>query len=118
MEKQSSIPMKKETNSELDQLKARAVALEPRLHSSDAKVAEKAMEELKQLSRDLEAWSKKSGVGLTRHAEPTPEGPETMRKCATWISTVINGKINGCYLMGKEGRKCLYSCAPVTVATT
>jgi hypothetical protein len=118
MEKQASNPMKKETNTELDQLKARAMALEPRLHSSDAKVAEKAMAELKQLGLDLEAWSNKRGVSLTKHTEPTPEGPETMRKCATWISTVINGKINGCYLMGKEGRKCLYSCAPVTVATT
>ena len=114
---QPVILMKKEAATELEKFKAAALALETRLHSSDEKVARQAMSELKGIGGEVEAWAKKNGVTLTKHAEPSG-GPETMRKCAPWISTVINGKINGCYLMGKEGRNCLYSCAPVTVATT
>jgi hypothetical protein len=110
--------MKKEVTTELEKFKTAALALEPRLHSSDEKVARQAMTELKGIGGEVEAWAKKNNVTLTRHAEPSPEGPETMRKCAPWISTVINGKINGCIFVGKERRNCLYSCAPVTVATT
>jgi hypothetical protein len=115
LEKQTSITMKKEMSNELEKIKAAALALGARLHSDDQKIAEQAMTELKAIGGEFEAWAKKSNVSLTRHTE---EAPETRRRCAPWISTVINGKIQACVLLGKERRNCLYSCAPATMVPT
>ena len=37
---------------------------------------------------------------------------------SAYEGTVINGKVQVCIFLGKEGRKCLYSCSPATMTPT
>jgi hypothetical protein len=99
---------------ELERIRRAAAALEKDLQSSDEKVAAAAEKKLKQAATDLKALAKAHGIKLTRHSEPSD--PEARRRCAPVISTVINGKIQMCVFVGKEGRNCLYSCSPATMS--
>ena len=100
---------------ELERIKQAAAALEKDLASSDEKVAAAAEKSLKRLGADLKALASQHGIKLVQHTEPG-SGPETRRKCAPVISTVINGKVQMCVLVGKEGRNCLYSCSPASLS--
>jgi hypothetical protein len=102
-------------DAELQKITEALIALGPNLDSSDQKAVEKAQSELKKANADLKAWASKNGVTLTPHAE---EGPETMRKCAPIKYPIINGKLHQCSLVGKDGRKCLYSCVAGTFQPT
>ncbi len=102
---------------ELERIRRDAAALEQDLQSTDEKVAAAAEKKLKKAAADLKALAKEHGFKLARHEEPTAP-PEMRRKCAPVISTVINGKIQMCILVGKEGRNCLYSCSPATMMPT
>jgi hypothetical protein len=101
---------------ELERLKQAAAALEDDLHSDDKKVAAAAEKALRKLGADLKALATKHGLKVVVNHEEQATGPEPRRRCAPTISTVINGKIHVCILVGKEGRKCLYSCSPATLS--
>ena len=100
---------------ELEKLKRAATALEDDLHSTDEKVAAAAEKKLRKIGADFKALLKKHGKVVVNHEEQVT-GPEPRRKCAPAISTVINGKVHVCILVGKEGRNCLYSCSPATMS--
>jgi hypothetical protein len=102
---------------ELERIRRAAAALETDLRSTDEKVAAAAEKKLKQAATDLKALAKAHGIKLTQHTEPSGD-PEARRRCAPVISTVINGKIQMCVFVGKEGRNCLYSCSPATMTPT
>ena len=102
---------------ELERIRRAAAALDKDLQSTDEKVAAAAEKKLKQAATDLKALAKAHGIKLVQHEEPSPP-PEVRRKCAPVISTVINGKVQVCIFLGKEGRKCLYSCSPATMTPT
>jgi hypothetical protein len=99
-------------SAEFDAIKRAAEALEKTLYSSDKKVAQEAEGQLKVIQQRLTAWAGKNGVTLTKHVVENTDGPEVRRKCKPYISTVLDGKIQACYLVAKEGRNCLYSCSP------
>ena len=107
--------MADKASEEFEAIRKAAAALESDLQSTDAAVAKKAEAKLKKAGSDLTAWAKKNKITLVSHAEVRPGGVEPMKKCAPVISTVINGKVNVCVLVGTEGRKCLYSCSPATM---
>lgn len=100
---------------ELERIRQAAAALEEDLHSTDEKVAAAAEAKLRSIGADFKALARKHGLNVVSHEEQAG-GAETRRRCEAVISRVIDGKINMCVLIGKEGRKCLYSCSPATLS--
>lgn len=99
---------------ELERIKQAAEALQDDLGSADEKVAAAAEAKLKQLGADFKTLFKKLGKVVVNHEEQAT-GPEPRRRCETIISRVIDGKVHVCVLIGKERRKCLYSCGPASM---
>jgi hypothetical protein len=105
--------MKSEMMREFRKVRNKSVALGKKLSSKDPEVAKKAEVQLGEIAREFHAWAKKYKVKLVRHVEEPPTA-EPMRRCKEVIFTKVNGIDMGCVLIGRQGRKCLYDCAPDT----
>ena len=99
---------------ELGKIKRASTMLQKRLYSSDPEVAKKANEDLADIAKALRAWHRKYRVKLYEHVETHPAG-SARRRCSSRFNTQLSGEAVTCQLIGREGRKCLYACRPMTL---
>ena len=97
---------------ELGKIKRSSTILQKKLYSSDPAAAKKAEAQLADIGKALSAWSRKYHVKLTPHVETHPAGEARRRKCAPVVDADVGGEPMDCFLMGKQGRNCLYRCVP------
>ena len=103
---------------ELARIKRKSRDVEKRLYSADQAVAKRAEATLYDIGKALQAWAKKYRVKLLTHVETPPTGPAARRRCKPTTTTHVSDESMDCYLIGRDGRNCLYRCLPHTVKVT
>ena len=95
---------------DLEKIKRLAAQAQAGLDSEDPSAVKKAEAQLRQVSKDLRAWAKKYKLAVVPHTEAGGGAATPRRRCAGEFATVLRGKLYLCFLIGREGRKCLYEC--------
>ena len=102
--------MTKEATKDLAKIKRFSMELQAGLDSPDREVAKKAEAQLGQVRTQLRAWAKKHKITLVQHTEEDGGAGTRRRRCESFFFPNIDGHLYGCFLIGKQRRKCLYDC--------
>ncbi|SRR6266508_476600 len=104
--------MASQARMELGKIKRASTILQKKLYSTDPDVAEKAEAQLDEIAKSLRAWARKYRVKLKRHVETGPAGEARRRRKCAGIIDISGSDPKTCFLIGKQGRNCLYDCIP------
>lgn len=104
--------MASEARRELGRIKRASTALQRKLDSSEPAVVREAEAQLDEIAKALRVWARKHGVKLHKYVESHPNAEARRRRCKARFDTVIGDEGVTCFLIGREGRNCLYNCVP------